>query len=124
MRPFELLFLVVALATSLDLLLVRQRWPRSLSYLGGLALLLSAGHLGVEGYRWQMVPGYLFMFLVLLLWLRHLRQSERRSAPHRPLAIAGALLGVVLWILAMCVTSRRMPGSAPAWPPGGRPIPS
>lgn len=101
MRPLEIAILI-ALVPALLLPLVRhsrsQRWPAILPI---LAALLTFLHLLLEGYRWQMVPAYL---LVLVLLLRTgWRLSRPLSLPedgHR-WRIAGMIAGLLLFLVAV-----------------------
>ncbi|WP_420632051.1 alpha/beta hydrolase family protein [Candidatus Leptofilum sp.] len=96
MRLFEILILIVLLLTLLWLLFSRKR-PHWLLVPPGLAVLFAALHLAFEGYRWQMVPAY---GLTAVCFLLALRWRDVHFQPPR-LAWLGALLGVLVWLVAV-----------------------
>lgn len=105
MRLFELSFLLV------DALYVAwglrgKRRPRRLHGLPPLAVLLAMIHLGMEGYRWQMVPGYLITAVLFLISLRRLQTREPEPLSYARLRAAFGLL-----LLAAAVA---LPALAPA----------
>lgn len=97
MRPLEMVTLFFLLATLLGVWLgQRQRWT---AYLPWAAAVAAALHLAVEHYRWQMAPAYLLLTL-LLFW--SLWRLVRPGSPLRYwVALAGSLLGVLLWAAAL-----------------------
>lgn len=91
MRLFELSFLIVAaLYTAWGLR--GERRPRRLHWLPPLAVLLAIIHLGIEGYRWQMIPGYLGTAVLFLINLRRLQDRDPGPFPHARLQAALGLL--------------------------------
>ena len=64
-----------------------------------VALLLIPLQIGVEGYRWQMVPGYIFTGLIFVLTLRRLLRPAATPLLRRGWAIAAGLLGLLVLIL-------------------------
>ncbi|TDN93418.1 platelet-activating factor acetylhydrolase isoform II [Salegentibacter sp. 24] len=67
MRPFEIILLVIAtIYTILFLLKLRIQKKKTFTIFIGIIFIL---HLASEGFRWQMLPGYLIVTgVILLLW--------------------------------------------------------
>ena len=79
MRPLEII-----LATALTIRIAmtafrRYRWHSWASFLPLGVLVLQ---IGLEGYRWQMVPLYAITFGISLIVLWRLNQPQRESAPR------------------------------------------
>ncbi len=68
MRLFEIIF-VALLSIHLIGLFVRIFNQKSKKWFLLLTLLLFIFHLLIEGYRWQMIPSYLVMFSLILIYL-------------------------------------------------------
>ncbi len=104
MRLFEILIL-----TTLGVTLLGRLWRPNhrtpwLRFLPGMLVALTVIHLGLERYRWSMVPAYL---LVAILALLALRRPTTLAAPTwgrrigRALAVIMGLITVGLsWVLA------------------------
>lgn len=102
MRMFEAVFLGFLLAALVLPLLFRRR---RLSWLSPLSLLPLAVHLFVEGYRWQMVPGYLLAALLVGRWAWLRVRPRERSGRGGPATVIGASVGLLLWIAAVGLPS-------------------
>lgn len=115
MRVFEAVFLGVLLLTLLLPLLFRQR---QLSWLSLLSLLPLTLHVFMEGYRWQMVPGYLLAALLLARWAWQRSRRSESASQRSPVTVAGAISGLLLWAVAATLPAIfPVPRLAP---PGGR----
>jgi dienelactone hydrolase len=111
MRPVETAIIV--------LLALHILWPFALRHgrlavarrwLPPLILIVVAVHLLVEGYRWQMVPLYLFAAVTTALWLaRVLRSAPHRTSPHWGLSFAGLLLLILAAALPVLFPVPRLP---------------
>lgn len=73
MRPFEIALIIVDAL----LLLFAPRWPRARRWLSLAAVVIMAGHLLLEGARWQMTPVYV-VTVVIVVWAL-LMQDGRKS---------------------------------------------
>ena len=100
MRLFEILILLVILPVLLWPLLPWKR-PRWVDFLPATAVLLMIIHFVVEGYRWQMLPAYFLTILLFLITLPRLWSTPPTSKKWLGWAIAGSLLGLLLWIVAL-----------------------
>jgi predicted dienelactone hydrolase len=102
MRPWEALLIGLATLAALSLFVAPARRYRWMHLLPAIAVLLLAGHLLVEGYRWQMVSVYAVAILLLIATgpnLRLIRQPGTTSGPKR--ARWPRLLGAVVSLLAL-----------------------
>ena len=105
MRFIEGLILAAILLSLLAYLVPPGRRSRWLIYLPAVAALLVVIHLLVEGYRWQMVPAYLLVaILVVIMAWRLLRKTgpeeDKPSRGPRIAAIIGTILGLLVLTLA------------------------
>lgn len=92
MRPLEGILLLALAVTPVMLTRFRQPWVWLAAVLGA-----SAGHLVLEGWRWQLVPAYvLVLLLVGVAWWR----QRRAAAPGRWGRMLAALAGGLLLALA------------------------
>jgi len=66
MQVFDTLTLLILLVVLVVCYLPIVKRPRWLRYLPPLALVLALIHLAVEGFRWQMMPAYVVLVLILL----------------------------------------------------------
>jgi predicted dienelactone hydrolase len=98
MRTFEIA-IAVLVVLRLAAALFGLRLPQWAKWIWGLALSVTlALQLILEGYRWQMLPLYVLAVGVFLLTL-----LPSKREPRRTVQIAGALLGLLLCILAVCL---------------------
>jgi predicted dienelactone hydrolase len=102
MRLFEILMFVLILPVLLWPLLSWRR-PRWIDFLPGTAVLLMIIQLLVEGYRWQMLPLYALVVVLFLLTLPRLRSTSSREKERSGWAIAGSLLGLLVWLAALAL---------------------
>jgi len=102
MRLLELFMLLMILPFLLWPLLPWPR-PRWLEFLPGAAVLLLIIQLFVEGYRWQMTPAYLLVIVLFLLTLPRLRSASRAEKKRTGWKAAGAVLGLILWLLVLAL---------------------
>lgn len=97
MRPWEVLLAGPVTLATLSLFVSPARRYRWMHLLPSVAVLLLAGHLLLEGYRWQMVPVYVVAVLLMLTTapnLRLIRAQRTTLGPKR--ARWPRLLGAVL----------------------------
>ena len=115
MRAFEALFLgVLLLALVLPLLFRRRR----LLWLSLLSLVPLAIHILLEGYRWQMVPGYVLAALMVARWAWRRWRPRDSSGGLGPVTVVGIISGLLLWGTAVTLSTLiPIPRLAP---PGGR----
>lgn len=103
MRLFEVLSLLALLPYLVwPLLPVRQ--PRWLPFLPLTAVALTLIHLLIEGYRWQMLPGYVLIAVCAVLALLELARGGGGPAPTRKRRVwtgAALLAGLLVWLLAL-----------------------
>ena len=83
--------------------LLPWRRPRWIDLLPGAALLLMIIQLVVEGYRWQMLPLYALVVVLFLLTLPRLRSTSSPEKKWSAWAIAGSLLGLLVWLVALAL---------------------
>lgn len=109
MRLFEILLLVVLVPVIAWPLLPLRR-PRWLLWLPFLGLLFTLLHLGLEGDRWQMVPGYGLTAVTLLVALLHLAQNgwriwakDTQSPPTTHRSRLLSLFGLVILAIAFAL---------------------
>ena len=95
MRTFEF---ILILTHGLSILRFLSRWLRKRlpSPWFELAALLMLGlHLGLEHYRWQMLPTYILLILILTVgWLRF-RQAPASGRPRRSLVLFTGFVGIL-----------------------------
>ncbi len=105
MRLFEVLLLVMLVPVVAWPLLPLRR-PRWLLWLPFLGLLFTLLHLGLEGDRWQMVPGYGLTAVALLITIANLAQRGERGQGHdapTPRSRLLALLGLLVLAIAFAL---------------------
>ncbi len=103
MRLFEILLLVtlVPLVMGPLLPLRRQLWHMALLVVALLFLLL---HLLLEGYRWQMIPGYGVTAVYTLIALSQLTRPIPRDIPAVTWGTAvGGLAGLIVLLIALAL---------------------
>lgn len=102
MRPFEI-SLAFLIGAYFGWLLISSRRPNWVSWLPSAGLIVTLIHLIVEGYRWQMVPLYSLIILVLGIQLANwFRQRRPRSSYiQRGWEITGALSALVVFVIAV-----------------------
>ena len=83
--------------------LLPWRRPRWVDFLPGSAVLLMFIQLLFEGYRWQMLPAYLLVVVLFLLTLPRLRSAASPVKKWSGWAIAGSVLGLLLWLVALAL---------------------
>lgn len=110
MRLVEGLILVAISFSLVAYLVPRSRRPRWFLFLPFLVALLVLIHLIVEGYRWQMVPGYTLAAVVVVAMVWSLRrQAGQQSGPtslrRRVATIVGVAFGLLLLAAAAALPS-------------------
>jgi predicted dienelactone hydrolase len=109
MRPWEALLAALVALAALCLFVspaLRYRW---MHLLPSATLLLLAGHLLLEGYRWQTVPIYIVVVLLALLTAPNLRliRAQQMTASARRARwprLLGAILSLPIIALAVALT--------------------
>ncbi len=103
MRFFEILILIALIPPLLWLIFGRYRAVPAVSkwliIFPILNVLFIVVHLLIEGYRWQMIPGYGLTAVFLLLGIRW----RRTTTPLPRLAWLGGLLGLLIWLVAIAM---------------------
>lgn len=102
MRLFESLMLLAILPVLVWPLLPWRR-PRVVDFLPGTAVILLIIQLLVEGYRWQMLPAYGLVVVLFLLTLPRLWKPRPTAKKWSGWAIAGSVVGLVVWLMALAV---------------------
>ena len=105
MRPFEILIFITILLSIISLLFIRRGslWN---SYSHGFLLFIVLCHVVFEGIRWQMIPAYVFAFILLLIALKQIfsnrkEQMERPTLLTRILKLCGVFFVFLLLILTL-----------------------
>ena len=102
MRLFEILMLLLILPVLAWPLLPWKR-PRWVDFLPVAAVLCLIASLVLEGYRWQMLPAYALVVVLFLVTLPRLRNPSSTEKQWSAWAIAGSLLGLLLWLAALAL---------------------
>jgi len=110
MRLFETLTLITLSLSLLSFFVPRDKRPRGMAFLHGLAVLLVLAHLVLEGYRWQMVPAYALTVLTFLPSVRVIKQGtdlqdKPSSRGRRARTIIGTILGLLVLIIAAALSA-------------------
>jgi len=100
MRTLELLLLAMLAIAGASLFVAARKRPRSLHYAPAVAAGVALVQLGVEGYRWQMVPAYFMSVLIFLFTSSNLTLAFGATAPEgmkdrRSLRRIGAVLATL-----------------------------
>jgi hypothetical protein len=90
MRLLEILILISLLSSLLIWLLppLKLRW---LPFTTGAGVVLTLLHLVLEGYRWQMIPLYVLVFLLFILSLPRFKPLNSNSRPRWIYPILGLI---------------------------------
>jgi predicted dienelactone hydrolase len=109
-RLIEGLILVALLLALLANFLPKRGCWRWLAFLPGVAALFVLFHLAIEGYRWQMIPGYGLAAVVCLGMMRGVLPADalpggRVSLGHRTARILGFGIGLLVLALTAALTS-------------------
>jgi len=102
MRILETLTLVTLCFVLAARLLPAEKRPSWVHYFPAVAVLFVLIHLGIEGYRWQMVPAYALASLLLVLSLPRLLGKRIGSPARRRRRILSGL-GLALGLVALAV---------------------
>ena len=103
MRPLEIATLIALLPALLLPFFGRwrtDRWPALFPFLSAVFALL---HLILEGYRWQMVPAYLLLLLLLLRATWRLARPLPAPAARLPWHLLTATGGLFLFLVALAL---------------------
>src|SRR5579859_7948321 len=108
MRPFEIATVFLLLVAWGSYLVPGHRRPRWLFVFPVLAVVVAFVQLGVEGYRWQMVPADALVALQFIAGIVSLvRKTKPITTPtgkrHQSLHIATMALGLILLIIAFAL---------------------
>lgn len=108
MRPFEIATVFLLLVAWGSYLVPGHRRPRWLFVFPVLAVVVALVQLGVEGYRWQMVPADALAALLFIAGMASfVRKTEPITTPtgqrHQSLRIATMALGLILLIIAFAL---------------------
>ncbi len=96
MRLLEILLLLTPIPYFVWPIISRQERPQWVVLSPVLSLLIIPIHLLIEGYRWQMLPAYLFTTVLALYALWRWRQNPAGSSRSRWVLILVSLLGLLL----------------------------
>lgn len=102
MRLFEILMLLLILPVLVWPLLPWRR-PRWIDFLPATAVAVMIIQLLFEGYRWQMLPAYGLVVVVFLVTLPRLRTPSAAEKKRSGWAIAGSVLGLLVWVVALAL---------------------
>jgi len=107
MRPLEIAIAILILASLVEPLIRWHNKPRWLAFVPSALLLVVVAQILLEGYRWQMVPLYLFAVILFALTLKVSRDKSNMDLQGKPLesfsrrrSFVLATLGVLLLIVA------------------------
>ena len=103
MRPLEIAVIATLIPAILLPLFGRfrgERWP---AWFPLIAALFSLLHLLLEGYRWQMVPAYLLVLVLLLRASRYMVGWPSRSEPRFPWYLVAGAAGLLLLLVALAL---------------------
>ena len=102
MRPFEIATIIMLVGSWGIFSIPRSKRPRWLIVLPVLTALIAIVQFVVEPYRWQMVPTYALVALLLLLSFLELLRKNPIVSPnpkHRKLTIVGKGVGLMIFVL-------------------------
>lgn len=121
MRTLEIILLVTLLPALITLFPLPNR-PLRPSLFPTAALLITLLHLLWEGYRWQMLPAYLLVILILILSLKQRFRPSTSTTPRGrfPLILAG-IVGF-LWLALAVALPALLPVPKMPTPAGPYPI--
>lgn len=118
MRPLEITLAVILAIRIAMTAFRRRRWHSWASFLSLGVLVLQVG---MEGYRWQMIPLYAITFGISLIVLWRLSQPQRESAPRAGIAWLRTAGGFLLLGLSLLPPILLPVPSTPA-PTGPHPV--
>ncbi len=98
MRLFEILILSTLFVSWVGVAFPPIKRSSWIVYIPGLGILLTLIHLGLEKFRWQMLPAYALVLIVFFLSLRRLR-SGRLPSDVRPPRRFNLILGLIFRLL-------------------------
>ncbi|MCO5198977.1 MAG: hypothetical protein M9941_14630 [Anaerolineae bacterium] len=90
MRLFEIALVIVDAL----LLLFAPRLPRARRWLSLVAVVMLAGHLLLEGARWQMAPAYV-LTAIIAIWALLMKDGSRRGG----MSVIGRIVGLLILLL-------------------------
>lgn len=103
MRPLEIAILITLFPALLVPFIPRwrtERWPALFPFLAAFFTLL---HLFLEGYRWQMVPAYLLLLLLLLPATWRLLRPPTVPAGRLLWRIVAGIAALLLFLVALAL---------------------
>lgn len=98
MRTFETLTAIFLLLSILRYVFSKR--PQWLDYLPALTVLVGILQIIVEGYRWQMVPIFIFSIVLFAIALPAIIKPAYKSPPRFRQKMIGLLLALVLYAVA------------------------
>lgn len=98
MRPLEIGLLILIFISIVEPVLPFRK-PRWVAYLSAITLIVALAQIFIEGYRWQMVPAYIFALAIFALNVKRMIRTSSDQPRVRPRTMAGAVIGLILLIL-------------------------
>ncbi|HTX91459.1 MAG TPA: hypothetical protein VMC09_09595 [Anaerolineales bacterium] len=101
MRPLEIASAVILFFCFIRLFFSpRPRWAE---FLPAVGILIAILQLGLEGYRWQMIPVYLLVLVVFLFSLPALARKAKPAGRGRWKSLTGAVAGLLATAVAVAL---------------------
>jgi predicted dienelactone hydrolase len=103
MRLFEVLILMGGFISLAGFFIPTGKRPRLFAWVPFLSAILILIHLGLEKFRWQMVPAYLLILCLVLITLFRRRpkaeEGKRPSRGRRVMAVVVRAFGILAFLL-------------------------
>ena len=84
MRPLEIAIAILIFASLIEPLIRWHNKPRWFAFVPSAALLAVIAQILLEGYRWQMVPLYLFAVILFVLSFRRITRASETTPLREP----------------------------------------
>jgi len=106
MRTFETIVIILIFITLIGFTISKKKKPFWFRFLPGVAIVCTGIHLLFEGYRWQMVPAYVFTVFLFIITLRTLftvakTQNYSLSGKRKTIKIIGIVFGFILFLIVI-----------------------
>jgi predicted dienelactone hydrolase len=98
MRQLEIALLVLILFSIIEPVLSFRK-PRWWAFLPAVSIAVAVLQIGIEGYRWQMVPAYILAVIIFLLTSKRITQSSSDQPHISRRMIVATVIGVLVLIL-------------------------